>query len=125
MFLHKITANMLNEKAEKILNVVLKECSGGYKILCEEDFLSEDNVEPIIRYLDKCGYISLQYAKNGEYLLMPSYRGKQYFAQKNEEYYFRAVLCKQAAQKAFWGAVIGASAASFLLYFITAVLNVG
>lgn len=115
---------MLNEKAEKILNVVLKECSGGYKVLCEEDFLSEDSVEPIVRYLDKSGYISLQYAKNGEYLLMPSYRGKQYFAQKNEEYYFRAVLCKQAAQKAFWGAVVGASAVSLFFYIVMAVLYV-
>lgn len=112
---------MLNENAEKILNIVLRECGNGYKILTDEDFSSVPDYSDIIGELNAAGYVSVRYADGKQYLITPRYKARVYCEEKRKDYFFRAVVCKKTARAAFWGAFIG-GASVFVLYFLAKTL---
>lgn len=114
---------MLSENAEKILEIVLRECGNGYKILTDEDFSSVPDYADIISELNAAGYLSLRYSDENQYLIAPCYKARVYYEDKQRDYFFRAVVCKKAALTAFWGAFAGGTAVVLLFYLAKAVFG--
>lgn len=112
---------MLDEKREAVLNLIIRECNDRYKIFETSDFLEIDGTEECIKYLALNDYISLKYSGNGEYLIAPLQKGKEYFSLKENNLIFRAVICKKVAQYALLGAVVGSFFAFVLCWGISCV----
>ena len=116
---------MLDEINEAVLNRILTECDGKYKIFEECDFCEIANgqeIEERLKFLSESGYILLRYSAKGEYLLAPSQLGKAYFIQKNQNLTSRAVLFEILLKRAFKGAFLGGFFAVILLAVILCVL---
>ena len=111
---------MLNENSEKVLEIVLRECGTGYKILTEEDFSSVVGFADIIDELSSSGYLSVRFSQGGEYLVAPTYKARVYFEEKQKDYFFHAVVCKKAAVYAFFGALLGGAAVLALSFALWA-----
>lgn len=113
-----IQATMLDERTEKILSAVIKECGTGYKILCADDFGDEKNVNETLNKLAETGYISMRYSGGGDYLVTPLLKAREYFEEKQNEYLLRGLLYKKVALYSFFGAIAGSFVAMALGVFI-------
>lgn len=111
---------MLNENAEKALEIVLRECGNGYKILTAEDFSGVPDYADIITELSDSGYVSVRYSDENQYLIAPCYKARVYCEDKQKDFFFRAVVCKKTALFAFWGAVIGGAVVNILFFLVKA-----
>lgn len=107
---------MLNENTEKVLDIILRECGNGYKILTDEDFSSVMGYAEIIDNLSDSGYVAVRYSSGGEYLVAPTYKARCYFEEKQKNFYFHAVLCKKAGLYAFFGALAGGIVTSLIAF---------
>ena len=75
---------MLNENTERVLDIILRECGNGYKILTDEDFSSVMGYAEIIDNLSDSGYVAVRYSSGGEYLVAPTYKARCYFEEKQK-----------------------------------------
>ena len=106
---------MLDEKNEAVLNRILTECNGKYKIFACEDFFEIDNLEDSINFLSESGYIVLRYNNQGEYLIIPTQKGHAYFKQKSQKLLRDAVFSEVLRKSSFKGAFLGAFLAVFCI----------
>lgn len=116
---------MLDEINEAVLNHILNECDGKYKIFEECDFYefaNEQEVDERLKFLSESGYILLRYSARGEYMLAPSQSGKAYFSQKIQNLTSRAVLSEILYKRAFKGAFLGVFFANALIAVILCIL---
>lgn len=109
---------MLNEKDEKLLENLLKLCSGDYKLLSGEDF-EDKNYKISLEKLSENEYIILKYSSGDDYLIKVTKKGKDYFECKNGEVISRAVLTRKSAVNALIGGLIGGFAGSFIAFLIS------
>ena len=113
---------MLDKNTESVLFTIVTKCNGKYKILDAEDFDSaySANLDYYVSTLTSGGYILVQYKSNGEYLLVPTQKGSEYFSNKNQNLISRAVLNQRVKRSsffgAFWGSII-AQILSVIIYF--------
>jgi len=111
---------MLSEKAEKILDIILKECNGKYKILNAEDFQPTTRYADALSELENLGYITIRYSDGEEYLLAPTYKAEGYFSEKQDAYYSHAVLCEKVCKSALTGAAVGGALAALISFLLGA-----
>ncbi len=110
---------MLDKECERTLKRITELCSGGYTVLCDEDFVGINDAESCIFRLSESGYISLKYARGGEYFLALEKSGAEYFSEQQNKLIFKSVLRRECASFSFWGAFSGgvfAAVAAFALY---------
>lgn len=117
-------AYMLSENAEKALALILRECGTKYKVMTDDDFDGVTDLDGTISELSEGGYVCLRYSAHGEYLLLPAYKARKYFDEKEKFYFLRAVLCRRVGLLAFCGAIVGAFA-TFFFAWLAGVLHVG
>ena len=121
--LPKIIVTMLDKNTESVLFTIVAKCNGKYKILDADDFDSaySANLDYYVNALCDGGYLLVQYKNNGEYLLIPTAKGSEYFNDKSQSLISRAVLNCQVKRSSFFGAFLGSLIAqilSVIIYFL-------